>query len=84
MHSLSTIPHANALSTKYRILLTERELTILDLISREYSDKDIGKKLYLSHHTIHTHRRNLMSKLNVTKSTGLVRRGFELGYLRVR
>ncbi len=81
MHSLSTTPQTNALSTKYRILLTERELTILDLISREYSDKDIGKELFLSHHTVHAHRKNLMLKLDVRKSTGLVRRGFEMGLL---
>jgi DNA-binding NarL/FixJ family response regulator len=69
------------ISNHIRILLTEREMTILHLISHEYSDKQIANELFLSHHTIHTHRKNLMSKLDVTKSTGLVRRGFELGFL---
>ena len=67
--------------TRTRVLLSEKELIVLDLISLEYTDKEIGKKLFLSHHTVHTHRKNLMSKLGVTKSTGLVRRGFELGLL---
>ena len=86
MNQLSTplIAKKKILSPKIRILLTKREQTILNLISHEYSDKEIGKKLLLSHHTVHTHRKNLMSKLDVTKSTGLVRRGFELGYLKVR
>lgn len=65
------------------IMLTEKEVLILDLISRDLSNKEIGKKLFLSHHTIHTYRNKLMSKLDVTKSTGLVRRGFELGFLSI-
>jgi len=84
MNSLVSLTATRPSSAKYRVLLTEREMTILHLISYEHSDKEIGKKLFLSHHTVHTHRKNLMSKLDVTKSTGLVRRGFELGYLGVR
>ena len=85
MNNVATSFPTNVIKSmpRFRILLSEREMTILDLISREYSDKEIGKKLFLSHHTIHTHRKNLMIKLDVRKSTGLVRRGFELGLLNV-
>lgn len=68
---------------KFRVLLTDREKEIIYLIAHEYNDREIGKKLFLSHHTIHTHRKKLMLKLDVKKSTGLVRRGFELGLLSV-
>jgi len=64
-----------------RISISKREAQILNLISLEFSDREIGEKLCLSHHTIHSHRKNLMEKFNVRKSIGLVRKGFELGIL---
>jgi len=66
---------------KQLVLITKREKQILKLISLEYSDIEIGKQLFLSHHTIHSHRKNLMQKFDVRKSVGLVRRGFEMGLL---
>jgi len=71
----------NSLYAQSGIHLTDRELKILNMISYEYSEKEMGKELFLSRHTVHTYRKNLMTKLNVRKSTGLVRRGFELGLL---
>jgi len=68
-------------TSKTIVLLTEKEKEILYLIAHEYSDKEIGSMLYLSHHTVHSYRKKLMLKLEVTKSTGLVRRGYELGIL---
>ena len=66
---------------KIRILISKRETQILNLISLEFSDREIGEKLFLSHHTVHSHRKRLMRKFNVRKSVGLVRKGFELGIL---
>jgi len=66
---------------KLRILITKREAQILKLISFEFSDREIGEQLFLSHHTVHSHRKNLMEKFEVRKSVGLVRKGFELGLL---
>ena len=66
---------------KIKVLITKREVQILKLISLEHSDKDIGEKLFLSHHTVHSHRKRLMEKFNVRKSVGLVRKGFEMGLL---
>ena len=72
-------------STKYRskthILLTKREKQILKLISLEFSDKELAAQLYLSQHTVRSHRKNLIKKFNVRKSVGLVRKGFEMGLL---
>jgi len=88
MNTESTTRHSsdyggNTSIDKIRILITNREKEILFLIAHENSDKDIAKKLFLSHHTIHSHRKSLMSKLHVSKSTGLVRRGFEIGILQL-
>jgi len=61
--------------------ITKREQEILSLVAFEYSSKEIATMLYISNHTVITHRQNLMLKLNVKNSAGLVRKGFEMGVL---
>ena len=62
-------------------LITEREKEVLIEISFGRNTNAIAQKLYLSPHTICSHRKNLMKKLGVKNTAGLVRRGFELGLL---
>lgn len=53
--------------------LTVRELEIIKLISLEYSGKEISEELSISTNTVETHRKNLVKKLNVKNSIGLVK-----------
>ncbi len=62
-------------------LLSRREREVLELIANEYTSDEIANKLFISNHTAHSHRKNLLSKLSVKNAAGLVRRGFELGFL---
>ena len=41
---------------------TDREFEILELIKQGFDSKTIGDKLFLSSHTIDTHRRNILKK----------------------
>lgn len=52
--------------------ITDRELEVLNLISQEKSGKYISETLYISPNTVETHRKNLMKKINVKSSIGLV------------
>lgn len=61
--------------------ISKRELQILKLVSFEYCSKEIAQLLYISKSTVTTHRKNLMAKLKVKNTAGLIRRGFELDYL---
>ena len=61
--------------------LTEREIEILTLISQGLTITEIAEKLYLSEHTVITHKRNLFSKLHARNSAHLVTRGYEYGFL---
>lgn len=63
-HQVELVPTVN---------LTERELVIIKLIALEYSGKMISEKLYISTNTVETHRKNLLKKLNVKSSIGLVK-----------
>ncbi|MFN4813151.1 MAG: DNA-binding response regulator [Bacteroidota bacterium] len=54
------------------INLTDRELDIVKLIAEGNSNKQIADILCLSTHTINTHRKNIMNKLGVNNTAGLV------------
>lgn len=64
----------------YRIVeLTDREKEVLVLIAEEMTTHEIADKLFISHHTVETHRKNLISKLNVRNVTGLVKYAVQQG-----
>lgn len=63
--------------------ISNRELEVLHLIAYEYSAKEIAEKLFISTHTAISHKKNIMSKLNVKNSAGIVRMGFQTGLLKI-
>ena len=64
--------------------ITKREMEVLHLISNEYTNDEIARKLYISSHTADSHRKNLFTKLGVRNAAGLVRKAFEERLLTVR
>ena len=64
-------------------LISPREQEILHLIAYEHSSKEIAEKLFVSHETVNSHRKNMMDKLGVRNAAGLVRVAFERGLMRV-
>ena len=57
--------------------LSRREKEILSLILEEFTSIEIGEKLFISPGTVETHRRNVISKLGVRNTAGLVRVAIE-------
>jgi DNA-binding NarL/FixJ family response regulator len=53
--------------------LTDRELEVLKLICKEYTNPEIAEKLYISVRTVDAHRRNLLQKTGARNTAGLVR-----------
>ena len=53
--------------------LTEREREVLQLIAEGSSVKEIAGLLHLSVNTIHTHRKNIMEKLNLQSTAALTK-----------
>lgn len=53
------------------IMLTPRERDIVICIARGMSNKEIADKLFLSVHTVATHRRNICAKLNIHSASGM-------------
>jgi len=52
--------------------LTNREIEVLQLICKEYSNTEIAEKLFLSARTVEGHRRNLLLKIGCRNTAGLV------------
>lgn len=52
--------------------VTEREIDIIRGIAEGLSNKLIADKLKLSTHTVNTHRKNIMNKLGVNNTAGVV------------
>ena len=67
--------------SKKAIRLTKRELEVLDLIAREFTNVQVSDKLFISLHTVETHRRNIMKKLDVHNGVGLLRQAIQLGLI---
>lgn len=61
--------------------LTPREQEILQLLADGYSNQEIAEKLVISPSTVHTHRTNLMEKLNLSKRFELVRYARKHGFI---
>ena len=59
--------------------LTTREKEILALIIKEFTTDEIANELFVSAKTVESHRSNLIQKLGVKNSAGLVRVAFEKG-----
>lgn len=54
------------------IALTQREQEIILLIAEGNTTGQIADKLFLSTHTVNTHRKNIMSKLGVNNTAAIV------------
>jgi len=51
--------------------LSPREITIVRLVSLGHTNRQIAEKLFLSAHTVMTHRKNISSKLGIRSVSGL-------------
>jgi len=63
--------------------LTNRETEVLRLIAGGLTNQEIAEKLFISARTVDTHRTNLMQKLNIHETAGLVKYAIEKGIVSI-
>ncbi|EHQ27378.1 response regulator [Mucilaginibacter paludis] len=56
---------------------TTREIEIFRLIVKEFNNKQIAQKLFISERTVETHRRNILRKADAVNIVGLVKYAYE-------
>lgn len=61
--------------------LTKREIEILRCIAGGLTGKEIANKLFLSIRTVQSHRMNIMQKLNIHETAGLVMYAVKHGFV---
>ena len=54
------------------VVISERENEIIILIAEGLTNEQIAIQLFLSKHTVNTHRKNIMAKLGVKNTAGIV------------
>jgi len=54
------------------VILSERENEIIVHIAEGLTNEQIAEQLFLSKHTVNTHRKNIMAKLGVKNTAGIV------------
>lgn len=57
--------------------LTDREVEIIRMIEKEFSNKQIADMLFISERTIETHRKNIFRKTNTQTVVGLLKYAYE-------
>lgn len=68
----------NVSKEKAKKILTRREIEVLQMIAMEMNNDEIAKKLFVAKRTVDTHRQNLLNKLQVKNSIGLLRVAYKL------
>ncbi len=61
-------PYANS----EKIIFSEREIDIIQLVCKELTNKEIADKLFVSPRTVEGHRLKILDKMNVKNTVGMV------------
>lgn len=61
--------------------LTTREIAVLQLIKEGLLSKEISEQLFISVHTVNTHRQRILEKLDVNNSMEAVKYASALGLI---
>lgn len=61
--------------------LTDRELQVVQLLAKEYTNDKIAEELHISFRTVETHRKNIMQKTKAHNLAGLVKYAYAKGLI---
>lgn len=70
-HKISTLMNVNEEEDSDQNSLSQREKEIIGCVVRGMTNKEIAEQLFISVHTVITHRRNITRKLQIHSAAGL-------------
>jgi len=76
---LALVKPKNTAKTKSKIVLSDREKEVLNLICKGQSNNEIADELNISVYTVDQHRRNLLLKTDAKNTAQLVMTAFKEG-----
>ncbi len=62
--------------------LTDREVQIVQLLAKEYTNDKIAKELSISYRTVESHRKNIMQKTKAHNLAGLIKFAYSKGLIK--
>lgn len=65
------------------VVVSKREVEVLQLISQGLTVKEIANALYLSTHTIISHKKNLIDKFDARNSIDLIVRAIKMNVIHI-
>ncbi len=71
-YSIETSDPDKFLISSYKERFTNREIDIIEFLSKGFSYNEIAEKLYVSPHTINTHKRNILKKSDCKNTAELI------------
>jgi len=74
-------PQHNVAFAKVRMIISQRELSVLKLIAEGLTNQQIAERLFISLHTVKTHARRINAKLGVKSRTQAIIKARELGVI---
>lgn len=69
--------HQNKIENGKNILLTKREVQILEELATNYSNKEIANRLEISYHTVRVHLKNIYKKLSAQNKLDAINKAKE-------
>lgn len=72
------------ISWQNKIELTPREIEVINEIAKGKTTKEIAESLFISTHTVETHRKNLLSKTDSSNTAELIVWGVNEGVIKAR
>ena len=61
--------------------ISPRELEVLSHVAEGHTDQQIANKLFISFHTVNSHRKSLLVKLDAKNTAELVKKAMEKGVI---
>lgn len=62
----------------FKLVLSKREIEVLTLIANQHTSSEISEIIKISARTVETHRRNMLQKLNLKNTAGLIKAASEM------
>lgn len=62
-------------------VLTPREIEIVQLLAKEFTNEKIAEALHISYRTVETHRKNIMQKTKAHNLAGLLKFAYDQGFI---
>lgn len=69
--------YVEAKRKEQEIHITAREIDIIRLIEKEYSNRQIAEALFISERTVETHRKNIMRKTDTNNVIGIIKYAYK-------